>query len=124
MSLAMWLYAIDVVGELDGGFGFIAGASGVIGLLALMVAPVIIAEMDCWKAYQRGLIILAAVFSFSWLANALIPSEKALYMILGASAAQEIVANPKVQETGGKVLELINKKLEEALSDGEKASAK
>lgn len=42
-----------------------------------------------------------------------LPSSKDLYIIYGAGVAEDIVKSPKVQETGGKILDLINSKLEE-----------
>ena len=49
-----------------------------------------------------------------------VPSSKNLYIIYGAGVAEDIVKNPKVQETGGKILEVINKKLEEFTEEKKK----
>jgi len=49
-----------------------------------------------------------------------LPSEKTAYMMVGAYAAQKVVENDKVQETGGKVLKLINQKLDDYVDEGAK----
>jgi uncharacterized membrane-anchored protein len=48
----------------------------------------------------------------------LLPTQKTAYMMVGAYAAQKVAENGKVQETGGKVLALINQKLDQYLDDG------
>ena len=47
-----------------------------------------------------------------------LPTPKTAYMMVGAYAAQKVAENGKVQETGGKVLALINQKLDQYLDDG------
>ena len=60
----------------------------------------------------------------AWFCSALfltfLPSEKTAYMMVGAYAAQKVVENDKVQETGGKVLKLINQKLDDYIDEGTK----
>lgn len=48
----------------------------------------------------------------------LLPSQKTAYMMVGAYATQKIAENDKVQETGGKVLTIINQKLDEYVDEG------
>jgi len=50
----------------------------------------------------------------------LLPAPKTAYMMVGAYAAQKVAENGKVQETGGKVLELINQKLDGYIDEGMK----
>lgn len=47
-----------------------------------------------------------------------IPSERTAYMMVGAYTAQTIAQNEKVQETGKKVIELINQKLDSYIDEG------
>lgn len=47
-----------------------------------------------------------------------LPTPKTAYMMVGAYAAQKVAENEKVQETGGKVLNLINQKLDEYIEEG------
>jgi lysylphosphatidylglycerol synthetase-like protein (DUF2156 family) len=49
-----------------------------------------------------------------------LPAPKTAYMMVGAYAAQKMAENGKVQETGGKVLELINQKLDSYIDEGMK----
>jgi hypothetical protein len=51
-----------------------------------------------------------------------LPSPKTAYMMVGAYAAQKVSENGKVQETGGKVLTIINQKLDEYVDEGIKAA--
>lgn len=45
----------------------------------------------------------------------LVPGKQTIYMMAGVEFAQEIASSPKTKELGGKVLNLINKKLDEEL---------
>jgi nitrate reductase gamma subunit len=58
-------------------------------------------------------------------ANILLPSERTAYMMVGAYATQKVSENEKVQETGKKVLTLIEQKLdsyiESSIKDVEKS---
>jgi hypothetical protein len=55
----------------------------------------------------------AAVLTISILIAVFLPKSKDLYIIYGANVVEDVVKSLKVQETGGKVLDLINKKLSE-----------
>ena len=48
----------------------------------------------------------------------LIPSEKTAYIMVGAYATQKVAENEKVQETGQKVLSIINNKLDSYVEEG------
>lgn len=47
-----------------------------------------------------------------------LPSEKTAYLMVGAYATQKIAENDKVQETGSKVLKIINQKLDGFIDEG------
>lgn len=47
-----------------------------------------------------------------------LPSEKTAYLMVGAYATQKIAENEKVQETGSKVLTIINQKLDSYVDEG------
>jgi len=53
-----------------------------------------------------------------------IPSEKTAYIMVGAYATQKIAENDKVQETGQKVLTIINQKLDTYVEENIKAANK
>jgi uncharacterized membrane-anchored protein YitT (DUF2179 family) len=48
----------------------------------------------------------------------LIPNEKTAYTMVGAYAAQKVVENNKVQDMSGKVLTIINQKLDTYIDEG------
>jgi len=52
--------------------------------------------------------------------NIAIPSERTAYMMVGAYTAQTVAQNEKVQETGKKVIDLINQKLDTYIEEGTK----
>ena len=66
------------------------------------------------KAFKWSLV----VFFISALLNVLIPNEKTAYTMVGAYAAQKVAENEKVQQTGDKVLKIINQKLDSYIDEG------
>lgn len=48
---------------------------------------------------------------------ALIPNKEIIYTMVAASAVQDIATSPKVQELGGKSLDVINKVMDDYLKD-------
>lgn len=48
----------------------------------------------------------------------IVPTEKTAYTMVGAYAAQKIAENEKVQDTGQKVLTIINQKLDSYIQEG------
>lgn len=63
-----------------------------------------------WKAFW------VAIAAF-WVLI-LIPSEKTAYTMVGAYAAQKVAENEKVQQMSGKVLTIIEQKLDNIIQDG------
>lgn len=58
------------------------------------------------------------VFIVSLTLQTFLPNEKTAYLMVGAYATQKIAENEKVQETGSKVLTIINQKLDEYVDEG------
>jgi hypothetical protein len=50
--------------------------------------------------------------------NVLLPSEKTAYTMVAAYAAQKVAENDKVQQMSGKVLTIIEQKLDGYIEDG------
>lgn len=122
MSLVMIIYLIDIVGNI-GCFTTAAVIITSIAAASLAFFWFIGIAHDIEKENKDALfkwskinfiaaIIIGCIGCF-------IPSKQTMYMMVGASAAKEIVDNPKVQAVGGKVFDLINKKLDE-LTEGKK----
>lgn len=122
MNLTMWLYLTDVAEGLKFFFGFVTLVAGAGFAITIWVGFCMAdhtsqATDGNWLTWRKFLYLFLGTFvptCFMYLAT---PTKNTLYLMMGANAAEQIVMNPKVQQTGGKVLELINKKLEEALSD-------
>lgn len=115
MSLTLWLYLVDVADSAKAYFG-VATFLSVIVLIATFIVACAMCDTGSeveWKLLRRWVIAASSILVFSSLATVLIPKERTLYLMLGAKTAEDIVVNPKVREAGGKVMDLINKKLDE-----------
>ena len=64
------------------------------------------------------------VFLIAVFIHVAIPSEKTMYMMVGAYATQKIAENDKVQQTGQKVLTIIEQKLDTYVDEGIKEATK
>ena len=67
---------------------------------------------------------LIAIAVFSGLMTALIPTEKQLYAIAGAYAAQKTVESPEFKRLAGKSLQAIELKLDEYINEAEEQLTK
>ena len=68
----------------------------------------------CVKWIKRG-IVTAAIASFLLV---FVPTEKTAYTMVGAYAAQKVAENDKVQQMSGKVLTIIEQKLDGYIAEG------
>jgi hypothetical protein len=68
----------------------------------------------CEKWIKRG-VITGFIFS---IVLVFIPTEKTAYTMVGAYAAQKVAENDKVQAMSGKVLTIIEQKLDSYIEDG------
>lgn len=69
-----------------------------------------------WKAFWVAVVAFWGII--------LIPSEKTAYTMVGAYAAQKVAENDKVQQMSGKVLAIIEQKLDGYIEDGLKEADK
>ena len=117
MSLMWWIYLASVVDGLKCILIVIAVICGVCVLFGGIFGGMFIMDFhntpENWKLWRKLIKIGTITFVSSLLLFPVVPTEKTVYMMVGAKASSEIIANPKVQETGGKVLQLINQKLDE-----------
>jgi len=87
---------------------------GVIGCILLLASSVLLASQYIdEKKTKWGATSSLAITCF--ILSALIPSERTIYMMCGASIAQDIANNPKTIATMDKVYKLIDSKLDEQL---------
>ena len=71
------------------------------------------AAVDKW--FKVSIIVLAVVAFL----NAITPSEKTMYIMVGAYAAQKVAENEKVATMSSKVLKIIESKLDGYIDDAE-----
>lgn len=125
MDLALLVYAINTLSGIRG----ILGA--LVGLSILIVLGLFIYMSDqygednknklwAWKRVKMWFGIgLTAVFLV-----VLLPSQKTAYTMVGAYAAQKVSENEKVQQLSGKVLTIIEQKLDGYIDEGVKEAEK
>jgi len=123
MDLALLIYGISVLGSIIPILGILVGISGAacLGLL-IYLSDTYESQTEkkawAWKRikfwFGTGIFILFVM--------ALLPSEKTAYTMVGAYAAQKVVENDKVQEMSGKVLKVIEQKLDGYIEEGVEAA--
>jgi hypothetical protein len=130
-NISWFLYAVDVLRTVGG----VSKALLVAGLIVLIISfggwlisrAALKCEKDgenpdgysarCWdtwhKTWRIGLMVSVPVFVVSLFFATLIPSSKTMYLIMGSEVGEEVVKS----ETGQRVQDAINKKLDEYLDD-------
>ena len=117
MDLALLVYGISVLAKLNAVLLLAAIASGV------YIAIQFFYWIDdysgkrtegClrrgWKAFWVGAIAILLLVA--------LPNEKTAYTMVGAYAAQKVAENEKVQHLSGKVLQIIEQKLDGFIDEG------
>ena len=130
MDLALLVYAISLLTPIGTVAMFIAIIS-CIAICGLMLYRVTECTQESWrgerevqKRAEKGVWVMGRVwFTMKVLIPTvivliLLPTPKTAYIMVGAYAAQKIVENKSVQDTGGKVLTLINQKLDHYIEEG------
>lgn len=128
MTLAWIIYFIDVLCD-NKLFGFLTAVLTllwVIGFVASITAK-LCGETDKeavdYLALYKSLWPLKVVTGILLLYTMLIPSKETAYKMLAAYGVESIVTNEKVQELGGKSLEVLEKAMGEYLDEGKDISA-
>jgi len=119
MELALLVYGISVLSAINGLLLFVC----------FCVAVVIFARIisydhnrhaykkDTWeitsKVIQKYVIIFLVLSSIT----ALIPSQKTMYVMVGAYAAQKVAQSPETRTISEKVLKVIEKELDEQINE-------
>lgn len=111
MELAFITYLISILDSLQGFFMFIVIIAAVVTFFLCIIGT---SERKHYhllnKLWYSGTVML-----FSGLLIALIPDKKDAYIVLGAYVTQEIATSPHTIEIGQKLLNVINKNLDEML---------
>jgi len=118
MDLALLVYVISLLHGI--GSFFVA--------LILACGGVAIGNFIYWIDYsnstEREAGVKRRLWKAFWVAIAsawvliLLPTEKTAYTMVGAYAAQKVAENEKVQHMSGKVLTIIEQKLDSYIEDG------
>lgn len=119
MNLMWWFYLVNVVGN----FGWYFCGLTCICLFGIIACSIGASDMNAnsdWKTWRMWFTTFIFCGAFSLLFSLATPSEKTMYLMLGSKAAQEIVDNPAVKEVGGRLLKVVNKKLDELMPEEEK----
>lgn len=136
MDLALLVYVISLIS----GFSFFLGVTSGASAIAFFILSIVNAEHTfsgseySWNLNRDGTLkesvvqqrkllkrfwkISLIVFVLSAIINILIPSEKTAYTMVGAYATQKIAEDSRTQEIGGKVLTIINQKLDSYVEEG------
>jgi hypothetical protein len=142
MDLVFLVYAISLLEGFKVLFGMIicSGFVALVGSTAHIFSWKFESNEYSWNLNKDGTVkekVLAGrrlgekVFKYSFIAvflagfaNILLPSEKTAYMMVGAYATQKVAENQSVQETGKKVLTIIEQKLDSYIDEGVKEAEK
>ena len=122
MDLAWLVYGINVVSGLNVAFGI----ATVIALLLWAMCSLIWAVNagSGYDEYANGVFkvwkILAWFAVPITVASCFIPGEKTMYTMVGAYAAEQVAKDPKVQQLSGKVLTIIETKLDDIINEKDK----
>jgi len=82
------------------------------------IALAVISLMGVFDNCKKSAVKYGTAAAIVFLIAALIPSEKTMYVMAGAYATQQIAENPNVQRIGGKIVTVIDKKLDEIIDEG------
>lgn len=136
MDLALLVYGISVLGNISPVLGMLLFTSFFVFVIVLIYRfaglnieswdnqATVKRKTDSRPAVDKWAKRIFAVFAISTILLVLIPSEKTAYMMVGAYVTQKVAENEKVQETGQKVLSIINQKLDSYVDEGLKAAEK
>lgn len=129
MDLALLVYGINVLGKLGVALGILTFFS--LAILAISTIVRLFHSKETWdsqrddeiKGGRRNASVTvmkyaASVLGISLLLNVFLPSEKTAYTMVAAYAAQKVSENDKVQQMSGKVLTIIEQKLDGYIEEG------
>jgi len=134
MDLALLVYGISVLGNIAPVLG-ITITLNIMALIVTLIYRFAALNVEPWDGIntkerklqdrvpvEKWIKRLFGILFVTVLLAITIPSEKTAYMMVGAYATQKIAENDKVQETGQKVLTIINQKLDSYVEEGLKSA--
>lgn len=114
MELALFVYLAGMMESLKGALGI---------LIFFSLAYGIFYSLEWSENLRYSQDTTTSHYSKAWMkwfvglifAIALLPSERTAYTVAGAYAVQKMVEHPSTQEVGGRVVDIINMKLDKYL---------
>ena len=124
MSIVLLVYLASVVGSIKSLGGFLMFTTPLVFLASLWIVSFdSIGKVE--KSKVKYVKTMISTLFVGVVLNTFTPTEKTLYLMAGASIAQDIASSPKTAATLDKVYKIVDKKLEEQLSEGiDKATKK
>lgn len=129
MDLALLVYGINVLGKL----GVVLGLATAFGIVVFGISTLVrvFHTKETWDSKQDDEIkqgrrdasvtvmkYAGSIVVVSILLNVILPNEKTAYTMVAAYAAQKVSENDKVQQMSGKVLTIIEQKLDGYIAEG------
>ena len=135
MDLALLVYGISLLSGLKSFLIFITVIAGVAAIVCAVYTATWFFEsyeyswnmengevkpriVKARETMLKGIKIWGIVFVCLLPLPNLVPSEKTAYTMVGAYAAQKVAENPQVQQISGKVITIINQKLDHYVEQG------
>lgn len=115
MNITLFIYLANVLPALG-------QALTILGLVGALVAGFFFmplfdeGEPKHWAVWRKCVTGVVAVFAVA----VLIPSERTMYLMAGASVVQKAIESPEMQTINSKVLAIINSKLDEYVTKEKK----
>lgn len=119
MDLALLVYAISLLHGIGTFFVVLAGMC-----VLTVIGNAIYYSDYCNDGTEKAKSTIGRMWKAFWIfviscwVLILIPTEKTAYTMVGAYAAQKVAENEKVQQMSGKVLTIIEQKLDGFIEDG------
>ncbi len=119
MSLVFIVYLLGLVEKLNQVLGFIAVASAIVTFVCLLIKGVGYNDLSkdmhttytMWtKRFLCSFLVAGTLLTFT-------PTKEISYAMLAAYGVEEIVQNERVQELGGKSLDVIEKAMDKFLQE-------
>ena len=135
MDLALLVYGISLLSGLKSFLIFLAVIAGVIAIVCSVYTATWFFDgheyswnmengkvkprlLEARETMKKGMKYFLIVFIILLPLPNLIPSERTAYTMVGAYAAQKVAESPEVQSISGKVLTIINQKLDQYVEQG------
>ena len=122
MDLALLIYGISVLSNLGITLVIVLMLSLIVFILSLLAWASEYGESKetAYKWVKGSIIAISIILPIS----VIVPSEKTMYTMVGAYAAQRISEDPKVQQLSAKVLKLVENKLDTYIDESTKKVTK